>query len=332
MANKKIEMRPKGTGDYGDVLFPKTSSDMVIDEATNKTVKTLIAETNTTVAGQGARLGTAETNITATTNKTNTHVADSDIHVTATEKALLRSGGGGSVPYGFAVFTGKTISTGNTDTLEIPSGVKTIYVTGVGAGGGGGGSPSFTQPGGGGGTGALCYRVPVGIDSPTDRTAEIIIGAPGKGVHQKQGENGAPSTVKHNGVVVVGLPGGSGGYPGQYGSPGSPGSGAPNYIRDGVSVLTDLAYPVNGENLFLTPGLFVRGVSGAGGRDSIAGIGGNLSDKFLYNFLLFLRSFNIPSFLGILLPTIGSGGMGNVGNGIAGYEGRSGCIIVEWGL
>lgn len=29
MAIKKIEIRPKGDGTYGDVLFPKTSADMV---------------------------------------------------------------------------------------------------------------------------------------------------------------------------------------------------------------------------------------------------------------------------------------------------------------
>jgi len=30
MTIKKIEMRPKGTGNYTDILYPKTSADMVI--------------------------------------------------------------------------------------------------------------------------------------------------------------------------------------------------------------------------------------------------------------------------------------------------------------
>jgi len=30
MTIKKIEIRPKGTGDYADILYPKTSADMVI--------------------------------------------------------------------------------------------------------------------------------------------------------------------------------------------------------------------------------------------------------------------------------------------------------------
>jgi hypothetical protein len=38
MAVQKIEIRPKGTGDYGDVLYPKTSADMVIDEVSGNTV------------------------------------------------------------------------------------------------------------------------------------------------------------------------------------------------------------------------------------------------------------------------------------------------------
>jgi hypothetical protein len=45
MAVKKIEMRPKGTGDYADVLYPKTSTDMVIDEASGMTVAVHIADT-----------------------------------------------------------------------------------------------------------------------------------------------------------------------------------------------------------------------------------------------------------------------------------------------
>jgi hypothetical protein len=30
VAIKKIEIRPKGTGDYADILYPKTSADQVI--------------------------------------------------------------------------------------------------------------------------------------------------------------------------------------------------------------------------------------------------------------------------------------------------------------
>lgn len=44
MAIKKIEIRPKGTGDYADTLYPKTSTDMVIDEATGTTVAAHMAD------------------------------------------------------------------------------------------------------------------------------------------------------------------------------------------------------------------------------------------------------------------------------------------------
>lgn len=44
MVIKKIEIRPKGTGDYGDTLYPKTSTDMVVDEATGQTVSTYMAD------------------------------------------------------------------------------------------------------------------------------------------------------------------------------------------------------------------------------------------------------------------------------------------------
>lgn len=39
MAIKKIEIRPKGDGTYSDVLYPKTSADMVINETTGKTIQ-----------------------------------------------------------------------------------------------------------------------------------------------------------------------------------------------------------------------------------------------------------------------------------------------------
>jgi hypothetical protein len=36
MAIKKIRMRPEGTGDYGDILHPETSADLVIETDTKK--------------------------------------------------------------------------------------------------------------------------------------------------------------------------------------------------------------------------------------------------------------------------------------------------------
>ena len=44
MANKKIEIRPVGDGDFGDILFPKTSADMVVDEVNGGTVADFITE------------------------------------------------------------------------------------------------------------------------------------------------------------------------------------------------------------------------------------------------------------------------------------------------
>jgi hypothetical protein len=64
MAVKKIEIRPKGTGNYADVLYPKTSTDMVVDEASGKTVAT--------------------------------HMADDTAHITSTERATWNSKADGS--------------------------------------------------------------------------------------------------------------------------------------------------------------------------------------------------------------------------------------------
>lgn len=44
MAIKKIEIRPKGTGDYADILYPKTSTDMVVDTSTGQTVSAHMAD------------------------------------------------------------------------------------------------------------------------------------------------------------------------------------------------------------------------------------------------------------------------------------------------
>jgi uncharacterized protein YjlB len=38
MAVKKIEMRPKGDGSYGDILYPKTSADQVVTDTTRQFV------------------------------------------------------------------------------------------------------------------------------------------------------------------------------------------------------------------------------------------------------------------------------------------------------
>jgi hypothetical protein len=52
MVVKKIEIKPKGDGTYSDVLYPKTSPDMVIDEATGTTVATHMAENVTQLAAK----------------------------------------------------------------------------------------------------------------------------------------------------------------------------------------------------------------------------------------------------------------------------------------
>ena len=45
MAIQKIEIRPEGVNDYGDLVYPKTSSDMV-EEVTNKKFVTDAEKTN----------------------------------------------------------------------------------------------------------------------------------------------------------------------------------------------------------------------------------------------------------------------------------------------
>lgn len=50
MAVKKIEIRPKGTGDYADILYPKTSADMVIAND-GQTVETKLANISSTASG-----------------------------------------------------------------------------------------------------------------------------------------------------------------------------------------------------------------------------------------------------------------------------------------
>ena len=38
MTIKKVELRPEGGNQYADVLYPKTSADMVVTDATNRFV------------------------------------------------------------------------------------------------------------------------------------------------------------------------------------------------------------------------------------------------------------------------------------------------------
>lgn len=53
MAIQKIEIRPKGTGDYADVLYPRTSVDMV-DDAPPRTATLVVAASNSSVAGKSS--------------------------------------------------------------------------------------------------------------------------------------------------------------------------------------------------------------------------------------------------------------------------------------
>lgn len=342
MANKKIEMRPKGTGDYGDVLFPKTSSDMVIDEASGKTVQAMITETNSTVASQGTRLGTAETsitsqgtrigtaetNITATTNKTNTHVADAGIHVTASEKAFLQAGGS-DVPYGFETFAGSSKQSGATRTFTIPDGVKTIWVSLFGGGGGGGGCGYLTYSGGAGGSGAIAYRIPVPVT--TNRSASIIIGSGGTGgTGSGYGRDGGATQLKIGSSDMLSVAGGEGGYY-STGNNTYSGSGGSSGTRNGLPVY-NFTSRMNSEIsrwINLPFGMFITGQR----PDSIESSSNARVGLALYGDLAgFIGSFPAKSPWSTDIAHPSSGGSGSVVAANAGGQGNSGYAIIEWGL
>lgn len=71
MAIKKIEIRPKGDGTYQDVLYPKTSADMVVT-TDGKTVQTEINDLKSSVSDGKQLIATAITGKNVPTNGSDT--------------------------------------------------------------------------------------------------------------------------------------------------------------------------------------------------------------------------------------------------------------------
>lgn len=249
--------------------------------------------------------------------------------------------GGGSVTYGHFVAEPSSTSVGTTRTLTIPEGVKTIYVTAIGAGGGGGGGgnigPGFI--GGGGGSGAIAYRVPVAV-TPGE-SLSIVLGSGGaggatNGLSQNQGAtggSGGSTSVIRSGTTLVGVSGGNGGFGVQSNTNGSGGLGGTSAIRNGFNLATRPTS--NGRNSDdswkpVAYGTIYRGFgasSTAGGN--LVGADANASNNGVI--FSFLSSF-YSSVFGNSFQYIGAGGNGGTNGNSSGYVGYSGIAFIEWGL
>lgn len=101
MAIKKIQIIPEGTNDYGDVLHPETSADIVIDTAA-KVIMTAAERTKLAGIGTGA-------NVTSVAGRTGAvTLAKADVGLANVDNVK-------QMPIAGGTFTGQAIAQANTN-------------------------------------------------------------------------------------------------------------------------------------------------------------------------------------------------------------------------
>ena len=237
------------------------------------------------------------------------------------------------------------IITSGSGSWTVPSGVKTVKVTMIGAGGGGGGSAKGSDQcyEGGGGGGGACTQFTMEVSSGSSYSYTIGTG----------GNGGKGKTTAVQGGGIVGEPGGDGGattFGSYYVNGGKPGTGGLVY----GSTKNNGKGGAGGSGGSSPSTIFSGGAGGAGGKDgsgyghggsvlNAGGGGGGIGDSTIYNYATNAgysphtdSSANASAQEGGKPGHYGTGGGGDSGfdsgNYGVGGKGGDGLIILQYSL